>query len=166
MARKRKKQIPVAFRVLTGSCFILYLLLLIKLIVFKNPLERSPLAAGTWSWEMVRAHLETANFMPGHTIRLYLRHWERLGQIAFRNLVYNVVAFVPFGIAVPVLLDRRHSFWFTAISGTLFSVAIELTQLITLLGECDIDDVILNGAGVILGWLFFIAGKDIWHRRS
>lgn len=166
MVRKRKKRIPAPFRVLTGICFMVYLLLLIKLIVFKNPLEHSPLAAGTWSWDSVRAHLETANFIPGHTIRLYLRHWERLGQIAFANLVYNVVAFIPFGIAVPVLLDRRHSFWFTAVSGILFSVAIELTQLITLLGECDIDDVILNGAGAVLGWLFFIAGKELWHRLS
>lgn len=164
MSRRKKKQIPASFRAVVGICFCVYLILLIKLIVLKNPLEHSRLASGTWTLDAVREHLQTANFQPGHTIRLYLRHWESLGYIAFANLVYNVVAFIPFGIAVPILRNRRHTFWLTAISGILFSAAIELTQLVTLLGECDVDDVILNGAGVLVGWFFYRIGMVIWHR--
>lgn len=114
--------------------------------------------------DAVRCHLETANLKPGHTIRLYLRYWERLGYIAFANLVYNVIAFIPFGIAVPVIRDRGHSFWLTFLSGTLFSAAIELTQLITLIGECDVDDIILNSAGVLTGWILYRIGSGILRR--
>lgn len=152
-----------AFRILAGSCFIIYLFFLIKLIVFKNPLEQTMEVVNGWSVEAVKAHLETANFTPFHTVRLYIRYWDRLGIIAFENLVYNVVAFVPFGIAVPVLLNRKHTFLLTFLTGTLLSAAIEGTQLITLLGECDVDDVILNAAGVLVGWGIYWIGSRIYR---
>lgn len=143
------------FRRITAGCLAVYLVLLIRMIVFKNPWEETMLAADGWSWEAVLSHLETANLVPFYTIKLYITYWEKLGRIAFVNLVYNVVAFIPFGIAVPILRGDRSSFWFTMITGFLLSAGIELTQLITLLGECDVDDVILNVAGVFLGWLIY-----------
>ena len=138
MTGMKKRQFSCGFRIFAAVCFFVYLVILIRLIIFKNPLEQTLRDAGGWSMDAVRCHLETANLKPGHTIRLYLRYWERLGYIAFANLVYNVIAFIPFGIAVPVIRDRGHSFWLTFLSGTLFSAAIELTQLITLIGECDV----------------------------
>jgi len=151
------------FRILTGICFVIYLFFLIKLIIFKNPLEQTMEVVNGWSVEAVKAHLETANFTPFHTIRLYLRYWDRLGTIAFENLVYNVVAFVPFGIAQPILLNRKNTFLLTFLAGTLLSAAIEGTQLVTLLGECDVDDVILNAAGVLIGWGMYWVGSRIYR---
>lgn len=144
------------FRRITAGCLAVYLVLLIRMIVFKNPWEETMLVTDGWSWEAVRSHMETANFVPFHTINLYITYWEKLGRIAFVNLVYNVIAFIPFGLAVPIVRGAdRVSFWFTMITGFLLSAGIELTQLITLLGECDVDDVILNTAGVFLGWLIY-----------
>ena len=119
----KKRQFSCGFRIFAAVCFFVYLVILIRLIIFKNPLEQTLRDAGGWSMDAVRCHLETANLKPGHTIRLYLRYWERLGYIAFANLVYNVIAFIPFGIAVPVIRDRGHSFWLTFLSGTLFSAS-------------------------------------------
>ena len=164
MTGKKKKQYSRGFRIFTAVCFLIYLAILIRLIIFKNPLEQTIREAGGWSLAAVRHHLGTANFTPGHTIRLYLRYWERLGYIAFANLVYNVIAFIPFGIAVPVIRSKGHSFWLTFLSGTLFSAAIELTQLVTLIGECDIDDVILNSAGVLFGWILYRVGSAIFWK--
>ena len=144
MTGMKKRQFSRGFRIFAAVCFFVYLVILIRLIIFKNPLEQALREAGGWSMDAVRCHLETANLKPGHTIRLYLRYWERLGYIAFANLVYNVIAFIPFG--------------------TLFSAAIELTQLITLIGECDVDDVILNSAGVLAGWILYRIGSGILRR--
>ena len=164
MTGMKKRQFSCGFRIFAAVCFFVYLVILIRLIIFKNPLEQTLRDAGGWSMDAVRCHLETANLKLGHTIRLYLRYWERLGYIAFANLVYNVIAFIPFGIAVPVIRDRGHSFWLTFLSGTLFSAAIELTQLITLIGECDVDDVILNSAGVLAGWILYRIGSGLLRR--
>lgn len=105
MTGMKKRQFSRGFRIFAAVCFFVYLVILIRLIIFKNPLEQTLREAGGWSMDAVRCHLETANLKLGHTIRLYLRYWERLGYIAFANLVYNVIAFIPFGIAVPVIRD-------------------------------------------------------------
>lgn len=142
--------------------FILYLALLIKLIIFKHPLEQTLLITVGWSPEAVLNHMHTGNYTPFHTIRLYLRHWNWLGHISFANLIYNVIAFIPFGIIVPILRRERKSFFFTLITGISLSVFIEMTQLVGLLGEFDVDDIILNGAGVLAGLVFYKLFKRIY----
>ena len=43
-------------------------------------------------------------------------------------------------------------------------VIIELIQLFTLLGSCDIDDLLLNTIGAVIGWLLWRAGHYLSHR--
>lgn len=71
------------------------------------------------------------------------------------NLVGNVLMFVPVG-ALVAWLSRRARVLAAAGVGLLFSLAIELTQLG--LGRVgDIDDLILNTAGALLGGLLAVA---------
>ena len=42
-----------------------------------------------------------------------------------------------------------------AIAGSTIITAVELTQLFTLLGSCDIDDLILNVVGAAVGYGLF-----------
>lgn len=164
MTGMKKRQFSRGFRIFAAVCFFVYLVILIRLIIFKNPLEQTP--PGSRRMEYGRRPVSSGDREPeaGAYDPVVSALLGAPGYIAFANLVYNVIAFIPFGIAVPVIRDRGHSFWLTFLSGTLFSAAIELTQLITLIGECDVDDVILNSAGVLAGWILYRIGSGILRR--
>jgi glycopeptide antibiotics resistance protein len=75
-----------------------------------------------------------------------------------RLLGGNVLVFAPFGLLVPIIWTRLAGFRSILLAGLLFSLAIELSQLgiSLLLGTwyrmSDVDDVLLNVCGVLLGW--------------
>ena len=92
------------------------------------------------------------NFVPLFT-------WQRAlsthnVQLLLQN-VENIVLFIPAGIALGWLcLDARPWECAIAIAGVaLFSVAIEVLQLHYGIGMCDIDDVIDNTLGVVIGFM-------------
>lgn len=100
------------------------------------------------------------NIIPFKTIRRYtnLLIYQRnvyLIPNAFINLFGNIVAFVPFGFFLPYLWKRLQSFKLLLVCSSIVIFIVELIQLFTLRGSCDIDDLILNLIGVICGFLLF-----------
>lgn len=79
-------------------------------------------------------------------IRDYLRNVPLGKQEAIQYLL-NVVFFVPVGFLFPWKKSWKHVFLIVMI----LSVAIELTQLIFNLGWCEIDDVVSNTLGSLMG---------------
>ena len=95
-----------------------------------------------------------SNLIPFHTIALY---WKLLARPAFRksaiiNLVGNVVMFVPLGFLLPKVFPKQNRFYKVLLTTTAVITLIELTQFYTLLGSCDIDDLILNAVGAAIGY--------------
>lgn len=93
------------------------------------------------------------NFVPFTEISRYLENIEAigLGRVVV-NLAGNVLAFVPFGMFVYCFLKKgKLPFLRTATVGLLFTVVIECIQLVTRVGICDVDDIMLNFAGVVIG---------------
>lgn len=135
------------------TVFFIYLLVLLKVIVFKYPICQLIEITRTWEKDVILEGLDTANFTLFKTIRMYIRYWGRLNS--FENLVGNVVCFVPFGFLLPFLhRDSRH-WWVLLINAFLLVCGIELFQLITDFGAFDVDDILLNCAGAVLGfWMF------------
>ena len=66
----------------------------------------------------------------------------------------NVVLLIPLGIFVPVLWEKVNRLIDIARIGFLFSVFIEITQLINN-RQTDIDDVILNTSGAVIGFMIY-----------
>lgn len=71
----------------------------------------------------------------------------------------NVVMFVPLGAMLPMLSDKLHKLWKTVVALAACSVGIELAQLVVGLGVAgymyrvvDVDDVILNVVGGLIGY--------------
>lgn len=140
--------------------FVLYLLLMLWLL-FGQRLG----AAGTgYDPEQLRQNM---NLIPLKTISSYLRLIRRtsssyLMRIAVVNLAGNVVMFVPLGFFLPCLWRKLRKFWKTMALSLMIVVAVELVQLLTLLGSLDVDDLILNLPGAALGYgLFRLAEKKI-----
>ena len=72
------------------------------------------------------------------------------------NLLGNVVLFIPAGILLPMLWKRLKNFFLFFLVCFLAIAAVEVLQLVTLLGSCDVDDLILNLLGMIIGYLLYL----------
>lgn len=119
--------------------FVLYLALLLKLLLFSRALgsERS------------------LNLVPFATISDYLSSDSAgVKRFAIGNVLGNVMAFVPLGAFLP-LLRRRPGSGMNLFIVVCVSVVVEIIQGVFGLGASDVDDVILNTLGGLLGILFF-----------
>ena len=108
--------------------------------------------------------LRHVNLMPLKTIRLYwglLRHPRPpLVRLAVINLAGNVVMFIPLGYLLPSAFPRLQKVWRTMLACTGIICLVELCQMVTLLGTCDIDDLILNLLGCAIGYgLHFLTNR-------
>lgn len=89
----------------------------------------------------------------------------------FWQIFLNIILFVPFGFLFPMifreLLNRlKVPEVSTVFIGCIFSLAIEAMQYITGRGLADIDDLINNTLGTILGYLIYRAGKRRYEKRK
>ena len=81
-------------------------------------------------------------------------------------VIENIFLFLPFGFLFPVLLPKKKTAW-TIPVGFLCSVAIEYCQLRTGRGFCQLDDVIMNTLGAVIGFLCWkIAHSLCRHHKS
>ncbi|QNQ83377.1 VanZ family protein [Lactobacillus sp. PV037] len=70
----------------------------------------------------------------------------------FYNSFGNVLWFMPFGFLFPIIIQKRHCFWWTLLVGAAISVSIEGWQFVLMTGVSDIDDVFFNVCGTIIGY--------------
>lgn len=96
--------------------------------------------------------LTHVNLRPGDSIRAYL------DQPAFRDTVKqlggNIALGVPFGVLLPVAWPRARGPLRVVALTAVAMAAVELTQGVVVPGRAfDIDDVILNTTGALLGYL-------------
>lgn len=104
-------------------------------------------------------YLAAVDAVVGLPSLLYIRFDQNINLVPFaymfsdyRNSLLNVLLFVPLGFSLPVLWKRFRSLLWTGLFGLSFSLSIELLQLLTLRAT-DINDLMTNTTGTILGWL-------------
>lgn len=73
----------------------------------------------------------------------------------YYEIVLNYFLLLPIGLIVPILV-RKHKFFWTMVIGTLSSAAIEVLQLLLRRGLFELDDLIGNVLGVILGYGIYV----------
>lgn len=91
------------------------------------------------------------NFIPFQTIRsMWSVHAYDgyIGHFATLNIIGNIIAFVPFAFFLPMFSDKYRSFLRFLFLLAVLIAGAELIQFFTLTGTMDIDDFILNYAGV------------------
>ena len=108
---------------------------------------------------MMSLYLAAVDAVVGLPSLLYIRFDQNINLVPFaymfsdyRNSLLNVLLFVPLGFLLPVLWKRFRSLLWTGLFGLSFSLSIELLQLLTLRAT-DINDLMTNTTGTILGWL-------------
>ncbi|WP_416969009.1 VanZ family protein [Streptomyces sp. 4F14] len=107
------------------------------------------------------------NLRPGHSVRAYLD--QPALRDAVRQIGGNILLGVPFGILVPVIAPRARGFVKVLLLTALVMLAVEFAQGALVTGRAfDIDDVILNTTGALIGYLLLgrRLGRAVHARRG
>lgn len=103
--------------------------------------------------------LETAFFSrePGSRHSVDLTLFETWGHSAVSHAYFieNIVMYLPFGVLMPCSFPRMKRAGVCVAAGFFSSVFLELSQLVTRRGYCQLDDVLTNTAGALIGWLIW-----------
>ena len=75
--------------------------------------------------------------------------------------VENIIMFIPFGVLLPILFRKFRNGWLCVLVGFICSCSIEIVQHITQTGYLQLDDVVTNTTGMLLGWLIWRAWKVV-----
>ncbi|MGI6329836.1 MAG: VanZ family protein [Bacilli bacterium] len=130
----------VLYKEVLGLIFIIYVLILFHIVTFQDvnygDLNYIPFA------EMFRHPIGSALFV--------------------KNFIGNLLLFVPFGIFLSIYLKPKRIYVIFFIA-SISSLAIEYTQL--RIGRTfDVDDILLNVTGAIIGYLIYIGLSAISKR--
>nr|WP_326791900.1 VanZ family protein [Streptomyces sp. NBC_00841] len=129
---------------------------LVALTAFSFALAKVTLTPSSASEDLVRSNLR-----PGRSLRQYAEDYTFLA--ACKQAGGNLLLGVPFGILLPILVPRRLRMLRMVLLTVTVMVVIELVQGALVTGRAfDIDDVILNTSGALLGYL--LVGRRISHR--
>jgi glycopeptide antibiotics resistance protein len=151
-------------KIIMTFLFLLYFALLIKVILFKDPFD---IMVRCFEYGLNRPIVERishSNFIPFKTILYYLGGNQSFG-VAKDNLLGNIIAFGPLGFLLPIVFKRLKKVKHIILTAFILSLAFELTQLITSIGDFDIDDIILNVLGAICGYIVYIALVHLVSKR-
>ena len=91
---------------------------------------------------------------------------ERITQWwALKNLLGNIIPFIPFGFLLPVTYKKFSSAISVFVIGLASILVIESFQFFTKLGSFDVDDIILNMIGIVCGYVIFLVTNRLFIRR-
>lgn len=83
---------------------------------------------------------------------------------AINHLLLNVALFIPMGLLLPMIYpEKLASIFFVLPMGMMCTTLIESIQLILRLGNCDIDDIIANTLGTLLGYLIYLLFRRFYR---
>ncbi|WP_375372917.1 VanZ family protein [Clostridium sp. CF012] len=96
------------------------------------------------------------NLYPFKTIMEFLLNTTKYNfRVIFINLAANIITFIPLGFFISLLFRRSCKLINITLSCMLIIICIELGQFILNVGVLDIDDIILNTLGCVLGFMIY-----------
>jgi glycopeptide antibiotics resistance protein len=132
--------------------FLLYLMMLCYFLFFSEFFGRS---------EMTQEYRYNLHLF--REIARFTEYRQTVGyHIFFINVYGNVLAFMPLGFFLPALCGMREKGVLVVLCCFVFSLTVEVLQLVSRLGCFDVDDLFLNTLGGLLGYLVY----RICHRLA
>lgn len=137
-----------------GISFVFYILALIMLLLVGVMFVG--IRGQIWTnLSLIEYIKSSSNFVPFKTISTYLTAMFTGSiniDIPIKNLLGNLVMFLPMGIYLPYYIKRLNKVGSFTLSMIVLLFVIEVTQLVTRRGSFDIDDLILNVVGALIGF--------------
>ncbi|MDB5192589.1 MAG: VanZ [Segetibacter sp.] len=137
------------------ALFIIYIVLVLVITIIPLPLTThdAPVDKGL---SIVPLYRSITGLI--ETVSTELQ-WSSLRNRYIINIIGNIILFIPLGLFLPVLTQTFSTLKKVMLAGFICSLSIELTQLLFWLfgmyRYVDIDDVIFNTTGAIMGYFIF-----------
>ena len=132
------------YRILGKILFVLYIIFVFYFLLISEVYGRTS--------EMQEYHYNLVLFQE---IKRFWIYREQLGAFAtVTNLFGNVLIFLPFGFFMP-MASKYRSFLSTSFYRLALSLIVEISQLFMKVGCFDVDDLLLNTIGGMLGYIVF-----------
>ena len=114
----------------------LWLIVLFRITVFRNGCFSNGLFSGRIEWDAFAYYAKLAR----------VGNWRYFAYLFVGNLIW----FAPAGVLVRL---RGGKLWQAALAGFCLSLLVEIMQFVLGSGVSELDDLILNTCGAVLGWL-------------
>ena len=137
-------------RKLFRAGFAAYILLMLWLLFIRY---RNAEVTDYWAQVQNRLNLVPFSSMGSMLRALWHNPYPNVLWTVVYNIGGNIAMFVPLGFFLRILFPRYRSFLRCMAAVALIMTVVELCQLFTLRGFCEVDDVMLNLAGAAVGWL-------------
>ena len=118
-----------------------------------------------YSWTFAEYIEEHLKLIPFETIIFYTSRliWGLTSpSVALSNLLGNIILFIPIGVILPYYIPAVRKWYKTAALTALIIFIVETTQFLTMLGTFDVDDILLNTLGSLIGYAVF----TVWNRTA
>lgn len=149
-------------RLIAVILLVCCLIILSKFILFKNFNGRYGEVFNTSiNKAVIKEGIRTANFKPFSTIQLFSKSSRLRTEYKVDNLGGNIIGFMPVGFLLCIIIRHRYRFGLVLFSVFCISLCFEIIQLVTAWGVFDVDDLILNTFGGLLGIFFFSVFRTI-----
>ncbi len=141
-------------RWLAACALTAYGALLIRLVVFK---AIPVIHIGHLRFRFAGTQTGPGNFVPFKSI-VPLLSGQGNQLIAMVNLFGNIIPFMPIGLLAPLVV-RSLSWQKALVLGVATGLSMEVMEVVFRVGIFDVDDIILNAFGVMLGYGVFAMFK-------
>lgn len=135
-------------RRISWFCFILYLAGMAYFLFFSEGLHRG--GNNSYRYNLVL-------FQEIKRAMYCLRHGDI--QYFLLNVVMNIGAFMPFGFFLPVISPKNKKFLNVFLLSLELTLSIEILQLLFKVGIFDVDDIVMNTLGGVLGYVVYYIAR-------
>ncbi len=101
-----------------------------------------------------------------HLFSSYKYAYNNFSLREWRNIILNILMFVPIGFIMPLLLKKCESWYITYLVGFGITLFIEILQLISKRGIFELDDIINNTLGCVIGYGIVMIFISLLRRKK
>ena len=107
--------------------------------------------------------------MKGTNLHLFSSYKEAYNNFSlgeWRNIILNILMFVPIGFMMPLLIKKCERWYITYLVGFCITLFIETLQLISKRGIFEVDDIVNNTLGCVIGYGIVMIFLSLFKRKK
>jgi len=137
------------------NIFLAYMFFLVYvMVVYHRQIDFSWIVTGGFS-RLNFLMADMTNFRLFATVNRYLAVLDRpsgFGLFLY-NIIGNMVILIPFGYLLPIVNRTVRKWWVFILVALAFILMMEMMQYFSMSGTLDVDDVMLNLIGALIGYV-------------
>ena len=137
-----------AVKISAWGVFALYCLVLLYILILDKAF-----AGYHQNLRNILAHINLIPFGTVVTYVIRLANGSINPDTVIKNLAGNLILFAPMGAFLPFAFDKMKKLWRVVLVLLIMILTVELIQIVLLIGSFDVDDLMLNMLGGLIGYV-------------